>query len=61
MTRPGVHARFPDGLSSYWRQTASGSAFLQTRASGLLLGNHRASSQDYTNAQIDDYQALLRQ
>jgi len=61
MTRPGVHVRFSDGLSSYWRQTASGSAFLQTRASGLLLGNHRASSQDYTNAQIDDYQALLRQ
>ena len=58
MTRTGVHARFPDGLSPYWRQTASGSAFLHTRASGLLLGNHRASSQDYTNAQIDDYHTL---
>jgi len=60
MTPPSVHASFPDGLSPYWRRTTSGSAFLQTRASGLLLGNHRASSQDYTNAQIDDYHTLPR-
>lgn len=60
MTRPGVHARFSDGVAPYWRQTASGSAFLKTRTSGLLLGNHRTSSQVYTNAQIDDYHSLPR-
>ena len=60
MTRPNVYAQFAGGLSPYWRQTTSGSAFLQARESGLLLGNHRASSHVYTNAQIDDYRTLPR-
>ena len=60
MTRTDFHARFSDGLPPYWCQTASGSAFLQTRSSGLLLGNRRASNQNYTNAQIDDYHTLPR-
>ncbi len=60
MTQPGVYTRFHSGLSPHWRQTTSGTAFLQTRESGLLLGNLRASSQVYTNAQIDDYRTLPR-
>lgn len=60
MTRTDVHARFSDGLTPYWCQTVSGSAFLQTRSSGLLLGNRRASNRNYTNAQIDDYHTLPR-
>ena len=60
MTQSSVYAQFHGGVSPNWRQTTSGTAFLQTRESGLLLGNLRASSQVYTNAQIDDYRTLPR-
>jgi len=61
MTPRNVYACFADGLSPYWRQTTtSGSAFLQTGDSGLLLGNESASARRYTNAQIDDYRSLPR-
>ncbi len=60
MTRPNVYAQFQSGLSQYWRKTTSGAAYLQTHDSGLLLGNHRATTRLYTNAQIDDYRTRPR-
>ncbi len=60
MTRPDVYARFANGLSPHWRKSTSGSAFVRTGASGLLLGNEGASKQAYTNAQIDDYRGRPR-
>lgn len=55
-----LYARFAGGLSSDWRQSTSGAGTLQASESGLLLRNDNASSQVYTNAQIDDYRGLSR-
>ena len=60
MSPSSVYARFAGGLSSPWLQSTSGTGFLRSGSSGLLLGNDGATDQVYTNAQIDDFRDLSR-
>ena len=61
MTTPNVYARLADGLSPHFgAKQPAGPRFLHTGVASLLLGNERATSQVYTNAQIDDYRPLTR-
>lgn len=43
-----------------WKQHVVGSGTLEATGNTLLFVNNGASSRDYTNAQIDDYQGLPR-
>ena len=52
--------RFRDGLPAEWKRHIAGRGQLDFDADGLRLSNQDATSNAYTNAQIDDYQGLAR-
>lgn len=55
-----VYQDFSIQLDQRWRRHVVGDAALEPTGSSLRFINSNASSQRYTNAQIDDYQGLPR-
>lgn len=61
MTSVVLREDFNQGMSSAWRRIACHGAGLQLTGETLRLVNTNATTQRYTNAQIDDYGGLARQ
>ncbi len=56
----GVNENFSIGLSERWTRYLKGGGALELTGRSLQFVNRHARSQEYTNAQIDDYQGLAR-
>ena len=60
MTRGAVCEDFAAGIAPHWRRYVVGNGALEPTGSTLRLVNTDASSRQYTDAQLDDYQGLPR-
>ena len=60
MTRGAVYEGFAADLAPHWRRYVVGNGALEPTGSTLRLVNTDASSRQYTDAQLDDYQGLPR-
>lgn len=60
METPSVCESFTRGIASRWRRNAVGTGSLEPGATSLRFILPGASTQAYSNAQIDDYQGLPR-
>jgi len=57
---PGVFESFSEELSTYWKRHLKGAGSLERSETTLRFVNADTPSDQYTNAQIDDYQGLRR-
>ncbi len=55
-----IHEDFSADINRRWQRYMVGNSTLETTGTTLRLVNADASAQQYTNAQIDDYQGLPR-
>jgi len=60
VTRGAVYEDFAAGIAPHWRRYVVGSGALEPTGSTLCFVNTDASSRQYTDAQLDDYQGLPR-
>lgn len=57
---PGLSEALPEGFSQHWSSDAKGGGSLERSGGALRLANKDTTADQYTNAQIDDYQGLRR-
>ena len=55
-----IHETFEAGVDLRWRQHAVGGGSLEAAGGTLLLCSNDARADGYSNAQLDDYQGLMR-
>ena len=57
---PAIGQDFASDLDAYWRRYVTGAGRLEPAGTSLRFVTHGATAQQYSNAQIDDYQGLAR-